>query len=101
MRKDVCEKTWNLFGDELNKSITQFRESKSINFWFLSYLTGIYFGMLEPKITNDKISIYFHCDTEKQEKKLDYIKKIVKTKPYFFNINNIDEKCYIVLKFFI
>lgn len=101
MRKDVCEKTWNLFETELKESITQFRESKSINFWFLSYLTGIYFGMLEPKITNDKMSIYFHCDTEKEEKKIEYIKKIIKNKPLFFNINNIDKKCYVILKFFI
>ncbi len=101
MRKDVCEKTWDLYNFELDNSISKFRESKNVNFWFLCYLTGIYFGMFEPKLTDDKISIYFHCDTEKKQKKIEYIKKIFKIKPLFFNINNIDEKCYIILKFFI
>lgn len=100
LQKSVFEEMWKVFGEELKQSISQFRESKNINIWFLSYLMGIYMGEMKPTQVNDKISIYFHCDTESDEKKIEYIRKIVKMKPLFLNINNMDEKCLPIFDFF-
>ena len=100
MNIDVCNKTWNIFGNDLMNTLTKFREPISTNFIFLSYMVGLYYGDYKYQLITPDISIYFHCDTAESDCIINSIMNIFDKKPLFFNINNLNVKSLPILNFF-
>ena len=97
MNKKVCYITWILFQDELLKNITQKRNSKNINFWYLCYNVGLYLGYYSYKIPTVKESQILYCDREAnnnmKRRLINEVKMLFKNKPIVFCFNNMNEEC--------
>ena len=97
MNKKVCYITWILFQDELLKNITQKRNTKNINFWYLCYNVGLYLGYYSYKIPTVKESQILYCDREAnnnmKRRLINEVKMLFKNKPIVFCFNNMNEEC--------
>lgn len=94
INKTVCNLCWKTFDKELSESLTRFRESKNINFWFLNYAMGVYKGYFKikmPKIT-ESINITCHPGLNKKDRERDLM-LIFDNKPLFYCYNNITDEC--------
>ena len=94
INKTVCNICWKIFNNELSESLTRFRESKNINFWFLNYAMGVYKGYFKvkmPKIT-ESINITCHPGLNKKDREKDLM-LIFNNKPIFYCYNNITDEC--------
>ena len=100
MNINVCNKTWNLFGNEYINTLVKFRDNSSINFIFLSYMVGLYYGNYKYRLVSPDISIYFHCDTSDLDCLINTTIDIFEKKPLFFNINNLNDKTLPILLLF-
>jgi|SaaInlStandDraft_1057018.scaffolds.fasta_scaffold23374_2 hypothetical protein len=103
MNKKVCYITWVMFKNELLNSITNKRESKNINFWYLTYLIGLYLGYYTYKVPNLKESYLMYCEKigNKNTKKrlLTEVKTLFKNRPVIFCFNNITKLCSSIWKY--
>ena len=91
---DLCNKVWEVFGDELNNSMTQIRNKININFWFLCYAMGLYTGYFKNKIPKPYESLSITCHPNlTEEERMNDISLILNNKPTLFCYNNINDDC--------
>ena len=101
--KELSYITWIFFRKELLESMTYKRTTTSINFWYLSYLVGLYLGYFTYKIPNVKDSYVLYCkrinNSGKKERMMKEVEILFKNKPTVFCYNNIIDVCKPVWNF--
>jgi hypothetical protein len=100
MNKDVAKICWILFNKELTNNITPKRNYKNINFWYLSYSIGLFFGYFTYKIPTKKDSLVLYCDKcikENKDKRIkrmiNEVKELFQNRPVTFCYNNMSDEC--------
>lgn len=101
--KELSYITWIFFRKELLESMSSKRSTDSINFWYLSYLVGLYLGYFRYKIPNIKDSYVLYCkrikNSGKKERMMKEVEILFKNKPVVFCYNNIIDVCKPVWNF--
>ena len=73
---------------------------KNINFWYLSYSIGLFFGYFTYKIPTKKDSLVLYCDKcikENKDKRIkrmiNEVKELFQNRPVTFCYNNMSDEC--------
>lgn len=95
--KEVCYITWIFFRKELMKSMSPTRTTHSINFWYLSYLVGLYLGYFTYKIPEVTDSYVLYCkrigNSGKKERMMKELEILFRNRPTVFCYNNLTDVC--------
>lgn len=93
LSKRAYTETWRVFGNDVRQSMTRSRTPASINFWFLSVCVAALHGWCALRRDTPAISATVYCRSEAPDRIKRDLHAVVRARPKFLCVNNLNAKC--------